>query len=90
MVEENRSQKFILRKTDETRNFFIEEIKQINLMSKKHKKVCAALNSINNYLYYAGCLSISAFASLVGIPIAIASFAVGLKICAITAEIKKV
>ena len=32
---------------------------------------------------------ISAFASLVGAPISIATFAVGLKICAITATIKK-
>ena len=36
-----------------------------------------------------GCVSISAFASLVGIPIAITSSAVGLKICVITAGIKK-
>ena len=36
-----------------------------------------------------GCLSISAFASLVGFPLGIASFAVGLKICSITAVIKK-
>ena len=37
-----------------------------------------------------GCISISAFASLVGIPIGITSSAIGLKICAITAAIKKV
>ena len=36
-----------------------------------------------------GCVSISAFASLVGIPIGITSSAIGLKICAITAGIKK-
>ena len=36
-----------------------------------------------------GCVSISAFASLVGIPVGITSSAVGLKICVITAEIKK-
>ena len=36
-----------------------------------------------------GYVSISTFASLVGIPIGIASFAVGLKICALTAVIKK-
>ena len=36
-----------------------------------------------------GCVSISAFASLVGIPVGIASSAVGIKICAITVEIKK-
>ena len=36
-----------------------------------------------------GCVSISAFASLVCILVGITSFAVRLKICAITAEIKK-
>ena len=35
-----------------------------------------------------GCISISAFASLVGIPIGIMSSAIGLKICAITAGLK--
>ena len=37
-----------------------------------------------------GCISISAFASLLGIPIGITSSALGLKICAITAGIKSV
>ena len=36
-----------------------------------------------------GCVSISAFASLVCVPFGITSSAVGLKICAITAGIKK-
>ena len=36
-----------------------------------------------------GCVSISAFASLVGIPIGIASSIIGLKICVINAGIKK-
>ena len=36
-----------------------------------------------------GCVSISAFASLVGIPIGVTSSATGLKICVITAGIKK-
>ena len=36
-----------------------------------------------------GCVSISAFASLVGIPTGIRISAIGLKICAITAVIKK-
>ena len=35
-----------------------------------------------------GCVFISAFASLVGIPIGITSSAIGLKICEITAGIK--
>ena len=36
-----------------------------------------------------GCLSISAFASLVAIPVGVTSSTVGIKICAITAGIKK-
>ena len=36
-----------------------------------------------------GCVSISASPSLVGIPIGIASSAVRLKVCAVTAGIKK-
>ena len=62
-------------------------------MSKKHKKVCTTLNYIKHFLILGstitGCVSISVFAFLVGIPIGIASSAIGLKICAITAAIKK-
>ena len=50
-------------------------------MCKKHKNVCTVLNRIDQLLILAsaitGCVSICAFASLDGIPIAIASFAVG-------------
>ena len=45
-------------------------------MSKKHKKVCRVLNYIDHLLFVisaiTGCVSISAFASLVCIPIGIA------------------
>ena len=74
---------------EETRNYFLEEIEQNKLMSRKHKKVCATLNHIEHFLILAssitGCISISGFASLLGIPIGITSSAVGLKICAIAA-----
>ena len=57
------------------------------------KKVCTALNYIKNFLILAstitGCVSISAFASLIGMPIGIMSSAIGLKICVTTAGIKK-
>ena len=43
MSEENISQEFRLKNIDETKNYFIEEINQNELMSKKHKKVCTAL-----------------------------------------------
>ena len=49
-------------------------------MSKKHKKVCIVLNYIEHLLILVstitGCLSISAFAYLVGIPVGITSSAV--------------
>ena len=93
MVEENISQEFRLKNIDETRNYLIEEINRNELMSKKHKKVCTTLNYIEHFLILGstitGCVSISDFASIVGIPTTIASSAFGLKICAITETIKK-
>ena len=62
-------------------------------MSKNHIKVCTTLNYIEHFLILGstitGCISISAFASLVGIPIGLISSAVGLKIFSMTAGIKK-
>ena len=57
-------------------------------MNKKHKKVCTTLNHIEHFVNLAStiteCVPVSAFVSLVGIPIGITSSAIGLKICAIT------
>ena len=62
-------------------------------MNIQHKKVCTTLNYIEEFLVLAstitGYISISAFTSLLGIPLRITSFATGLKICAIVAGIKK-
>ena len=78
---------------DEVRNYLIEEIKQNELMSKKHKKVCTTLNYIEHFLILAltitGCVSISAFASLIGILIGITSSTIELKSCTITVGVKK-
>ena len=43
MVEGNIRQKFRLKNIDETRNYFLEEIRQNELMSRKHKKVCTTI-----------------------------------------------
>ena len=66
------------------------------MISNKHKKVYTTLNYIEHFHFLAstvteciGCISISAFASLIGISIGITSSEMGLKICAITAGIKK-
>ena len=61
-------------------------------MSRNHKKVFTTLSYFKHFLILAsavtGCISISAFASLLGIPIGIASSEIGLKICAITAKVQ--
>ena len=44
MKQMNISQEFRLTNIYETRNYFLEEIDQNELMSKKHKKVCTTLN----------------------------------------------
>ena len=91
MVEEANLE-FRLRKIDETRNYILDEIKHNNLMGKKYKKTCKYLTYVEHLLITAstvtGCVSISAFASLVCIPVGITSLAVGINICAITAQIK--
>ena len=71
MSEENMNQEFRLKKIDEIRNYLIEEIDWNELLSKKHKKVCRVLNYIEHSLIListiTGCVSISEFASLIGI-----------------------
>ena len=78
------SQEFRLENMDETRNYFLQETKQNELMSTKHKKVCTTLNYIEHSLILAstvtGCISVSTFASLLGIPIGITSSVIGLQI----------
>ena len=87
--EENINKEFRLKNIDETRNYLIEETNRNKLMSKKHKKVCTPLIYIEQSLILAstitGCVSISVFASLIGIPTEITSSAIESKICAITA-----
>ena len=84
---------FGLKNIDERRKYISEEIKDTELMSKKHKKECKALNFFEHFLFYIsavnGCVIISAFASLIGVPVGIAGSAVGIRISAITAGIKK-
>ena len=98
MVEEYVSQEFRLSNIDEKRNYFLEEIQQNELMSKKHKKVCTTLNYIEHFLILAStitrCISaiftISAFSFLIGIPAGMPSSLIGLKICAIAAGIQSI
>ena len=71
-----------MKNIDERRNYLIRETDQNQLMSKKHKEVCRVLNYIEPLLIVisavSGCVSISAFTSLVGISTGITSSAIGL------------
>ena len=57
MVEENISQEFRLKNIDEARNYFLEEIKQYELMSEKRKKIYTTLNYITHFLILASTIS---------------------------------
>ena len=76
MVEKHISQELRLKNIDETRNYFLSK----TLIYIKHFLILDSAIT--------GCISISAFASLLGIPVGITSFAIGLKIYAITTGIK--
>ena len=69
MVEENIGKEFRLKNIDKTRNYFLEEIEQNELMSKKHIKVCATLNYIEHFLILVSAITrrISISAITVGI-----------------------
>ena len=62
-------------------------------MNRNHKKVCTNLNYIEHFLILAsvvtGSITISAFASLIGIPIGITSSEIGIKISVIAVGAKK-
>ena len=77
-----------------TRNYFLEEIGQNELMTKKNKNEHLYLsNYMEHFLISAStvteCISISAFASLLSTRMGFTSSAIRLKTCAITAGIKK-
>ena len=63
------------------------------MIGKKGKKTCTTLNYVEHLLILVSlfpvCISISAFASLVGNTVGITSSRKGLKICPITAGIRK-
>ena len=92
-MAEEISLEFRLRKTDETRNYLLDEIKHNNLMSEKYRNTCKYLNYVEHFLIIAStvtdCVSISAFASLVCVPVGITSSAVEINVSSITAGIKR-
>ena len=92
-MEKEGSLDFRLRKMDKTSNCLLDEVNHNDLKCEKCKKTW-------KYLIYvellpilvskvSACALISAFASLVCVPVGITSFALEMKVCAFTAEIKK-
>ena len=68
-------------------------MKWIELIGRKHKKVDATLNYIENFVIILastiiGCISICTFTSSLAIPIGVTSSAVPFKICAVAAAFK--
>ena len=90
-MAEEASFEFRLRKIDKARNYVLDEIKYNYLMSEKFKRTCKCLNYVEHLFILVstvtGCVSVSAFISLVCVPFGITSSAVGIKIYAITARI---
>ena len=62
MVEENISQIFRLKNMDETRNYYLEEIAQNELMSRKDKKSCT-ISFYNYWMYFNFCFCFFAWYS---------------------------
>ena len=98
MAKENISQELRLKTLDKTRNYLIEEIIQkwklfklfkMNWWAKSTRRFIKLYWTLILSSRITGCVSISAFVSLVGIPIGITISAIRLKICAISAVIKK-
>ena len=50
-------QEFRLKNIDETRNYFLEEKVQNELMSRRHRKVCTTLNYIKHFLILASTIT---------------------------------
>ena len=63
MATEDISQEFTLKEIDKTRNYFIDKIKQINVIIKKHKKICMILNYIEHLLLLASRITVFSFFS---------------------------
>ena len=57
MAEENISQEFRLKNIEKTRHYFIKDIDQNELKSKKHKKVCTTLRYIEHCLILASAVT---------------------------------
>ena len=89
MTEEDISQKFRLKNIERTRNSFIKEVDQNELVSNNNKTFCTTLSERFLTLVFAVTVFISflSFACLVDLPTGIMSFTTRLNIFAIIEKI---
>ena len=82
------------KKIDETKNYLLEEINHNDSMNEKYQKTCKYLNYVEHLLILVstvtGCVWISAFASLVCVPVDITNSAVGIKFVQSLPELKSI
>ena len=85
MEKENTNLDFRLKKQkkDETRNYFLEEIKHNQFGSKKHNRSCKSLNYVEHLLILASTSIV--FACVIGI---LVELKIGLEICVKTNGLK--
>ena len=73
----NDQQQFRLNKVNEVEDYFIAEIKERELMSEKLSKYIASLDYLDKSLIVlsatSGSISIASFATVIGVPVGIAS-----------------
>ena len=87
------NQQFRLNKISEIENYFIAEIKERELMSKKLSKYISFFDYFDKSLIVlsvtSGCISIASFTTVIGIPIGITSASLSLAFSLCTALVKK-
>ena len=87
------NQRFRLNKINEIENYFIAEIKERELMSKRLSKYIASFDYFDKSLIVlsatSGSISIASFATVIGTPIGIASASLSLAFSLSTGLVKK-
>ena len=86
-------QRFRLNKTNEIKDYFVAEIKERELMSKRLSKYIAFCDYFDNFLIAlsvtSGSISIASFATVIGTPVGIASASLNLTFSLFTGIVKK-
>ena len=89
----NDQQQFRLNKINEIKDYFVEEIKERELMSKRLSKYIASFDYFDKFLIVlsatSGSVSIASFATVIGTPVGIASASLSLTFSISTGIVKK-